>query len=261
MAQRDTAQDVQPDTNGHLPPGMTWTKVLDVLVGSNDHQIFVNGLGMAMAESGNQCIFQPNIQQRCAQVRCLAPALYHGQVLELISASLPQRWRDWDRTIDTLCLAMAELDMQPLSEVNPEEIVWLWDPYIPLKKLTLVEGDPSSGKTYLLLAIAAAVTAAMPCPIKMAKSHHPRQTSMAMSSTLRQKMALPIRYALGLRRSAQTSRAYLSREIPNRFHWLTLPSSAMPCGGIPRASWCSIPCRRFLVATSICTAPTRYAHL
>ena len=173
MAQRDTTQDVQPDTNGHLPPGMTWTKVLDVLVGSNDHQIFVNGLGKAMAESGNQCIFQPNIQQRCAQVRCLAPAIYHGQVLELISASLPQRWRDWDRTIDTLCLAMAELDMQPLSEVNPEEIVWLWDPYIPLKKLTLVEGDPSSGKTYLLLAIAASVTAGHALPDQVGKVSPP----------------------------------------------------------------------------------------
>lgn len=157
------------DANGHLPSGVTWTKALDVLVGSDDHQIFINGLGMALAESGNQCIFQPNIQQRCAKVRCLAPALYHGAILELISTSLPQRWRDWDRTIDTLCLAMAELDMQPLSEVNPEEIVWLWDPYIPLKKLTLVEGDPSSGKTYLLLAIAASVTAGHALPDQVGK--------------------------------------------------------------------------------------------
>ncbi len=169
MATTKPAQDVHPDSNGHLPPGVTWTKALDVLAGSDDHQIFVNGLGMALAESGNQCIFQPNIQQRCAQVRCLAPALYHGAILELISASLPQRWRDWDRTIDTLCLAMAELDMQPLSEVNPEEIVWLWDPYIPLKKLTLVEGDPSSGKTYLLLAIAASVTAGHSLPDQYGK--------------------------------------------------------------------------------------------
>ena len=169
MTEPETLEEVQVSSNGHLPSGVTWTKALDVLVGSDDHQIFVNGLGMALAESGNQCIFQPNIQQRCAQVRCLAPAIYHGQVLELISASLPQRWRDWDRTIDTLCLAMAELDMQPLSEVNPEEIVWLWDPYIPLKKLTLVEGDPSSGKTYLLLAIAAAVTAGHALPDQVGK--------------------------------------------------------------------------------------------
>ena len=42
--------------------------------------------------------------------------------------------------------------------MEPEEIIWLWYPYIPLKKLTLVEGDPASGKTYLILAIAAGIT-------------------------------------------------------------------------------------------------------
>lgn len=175
VADTSTEQDLQASANGHLPPGVTWTKALDVLVGSPDHQIFINGLGMALAESGNQCIFFPHIQQRCAQVRCAAPELYHGAILELISTSLPQRWREWDRTIDTLCLAMAELDMQPLSEVHPEEIAWLWDPYIPLKKLTLVEGDPSSGKTYLLLAIAAAVTSGHALPTQEGTVGKPNQ--------------------------------------------------------------------------------------
>ena len=169
MASPKTEQDVQISADGHLPPGITWAKALDVLAGSDDHQIFTNGLIHAVAEEGNQCLFHVNIQQRCAQVRCHAPALYHGTILELISASLPQRWRDWDHTIDTFCLAMAELDMQPLSEVQAEEIVWLWDPYIPLKKLTLVEGDPSSGKTYLLLAIAAAVTSGHSLPTQEGK--------------------------------------------------------------------------------------------
>jgi RecA-family ATPase len=158
MAETYTAADLQGSTNGHLPPGVTWTKALDVFVGSPDHEIFVNGLAMALAESTNRCLFKPHIQQRCAEVRLFAPDLYYSTMLELITATLPQRWREWDHTIDTLCLAMAELDLQPLSEVTPEEITWLWDPYIALKKLTLVEGDPSAGKTYLLLAIAAAVT-------------------------------------------------------------------------------------------------------
>lgn len=45
-----------------------------------------------------------------------------------------------------------------LSEIQPTKVSWLWKPYIPLGKLTLVEGDPGEGKTWLCLAIAAAVT-------------------------------------------------------------------------------------------------------
>lgn len=44
------------------------------------------------------------------------------------------------------------------SDVEPEEIEWLWHPYLPLGKLTILEGDPGQGKTYLMLAIAAAMT-------------------------------------------------------------------------------------------------------
>lgn len=45
-----------------------------------------------------------------------------------------------------------------LADIEPEEITWLWHPYLPLGKLTLLEGDPGQGKTYLMLAVAAAVT-------------------------------------------------------------------------------------------------------
>jgi len=45
-----------------------------------------------------------------------------------------------------------------MSEVQPEPVVWLWDPYIPLKKPTLLEGDPGIGKSWVCLAIATAVS-------------------------------------------------------------------------------------------------------
>lgn len=45
-----------------------------------------------------------------------------------------------------------------LSDIAPEEVRWLWHPYVPLGKLTLLEGDPGQGKTYLMLAAAAAIT-------------------------------------------------------------------------------------------------------
>ena len=45
-----------------------------------------------------------------------------------------------------------------LSTVQPEPVSWLWEPYIPRRKLTLVEGDPGTGKTWLMLQIAAAIS-------------------------------------------------------------------------------------------------------
>lgn len=51
-----------------------------------------------------------------------------------------------------------------LGDVEPEEVSWLWEPYLPLGKLTLLEGDPGVGKTWAALQIAANVTKGDPFP-------------------------------------------------------------------------------------------------
>lgn len=51
-----------------------------------------------------------------------------------------------------------------LADVEPEEVQWLWYPYIPLRKLTLLEGDPGDGKTFLALTLTAALTRGDPLP-------------------------------------------------------------------------------------------------
>jgi hypothetical protein len=50
-----------------------------------------------------------------------------------------------------------ELDVC-MADVEPQEVEWLIEPYIPLGKLTIVEGDPDEGKSFAMLAIAAALT-------------------------------------------------------------------------------------------------------
>lgn len=49
-----------------------------------------------------------------------------------------------------------------MSDVEPQEVKWLWHPYIPLGKLTLLEGDPGLGKTFISLTLAAAITRGWP---------------------------------------------------------------------------------------------------
>lgn len=48
-----------------------------------------------------------------------------------------------------------ELKMIRMSEIQSQEIDWLWYPFIPYGKLTIVQGDPGDGKTTMVLNIAA----------------------------------------------------------------------------------------------------------
>ena len=48
-----------------------------------------------------------------------------------------------------------KLKMIKLSEIQTQEVKWLWFPMIPYGKLTIVQGDPGDGKTTLILNIAA----------------------------------------------------------------------------------------------------------
>jgi AAA domain/DnaB-like helicase N terminal domain len=45
-----------------------------------------------------------------------------------------------------------------LRDIQPVAISWVWRPYLPFGMISMLSGDPGSGKTFVLLAIAAAVT-------------------------------------------------------------------------------------------------------
>ena len=47
------------------------------------------------------------------------------------------------------------LKMIRMSEVESQEVKWLWYPFIPYGKLTIIQEDPGDGKTTLVLNIAA----------------------------------------------------------------------------------------------------------
>ena len=47
------------------------------------------------------------------------------------------------------------LQMIKMSEIQSQEVSWLWYPFIPYGKLTIIQGDPGDGKTTLVLNIAA----------------------------------------------------------------------------------------------------------
>ncbi len=48
-----------------------------------------------------------------------------------------------------------ELKLINMADVEATEVKWLWYPYIPYGKITIIQGDPGEGKTTLILNLAA----------------------------------------------------------------------------------------------------------
>mgnify|MGYP000987230098 CR=1 FL=1 len=51
-----------------------------------------------------------------------------------------------------------------MSEIETEQVKWLWYPYIPYGKVTIIQGDPGEGKTSFVLAMIALLTRGDPLP-------------------------------------------------------------------------------------------------
>lgn len=60
---------------------------------------------------------------------------------------------------------MAELKILNMDEIPATEVGWLWYPYIPYGKITIVHGDPGDGKTMMILQLASILSRGdkLPC--------------------------------------------------------------------------------------------------
>jgi len=50
------------------------------------------------------------------------------------------------------------ITLRRMQDVKAEKVEWLWHPYVPKSKVTLVEGDPGEGKSQLVLAVGSGVS-------------------------------------------------------------------------------------------------------
>lgn len=51
-----------------------------------------------------------------------------------------------------------------MSDIETEQVQWLWYPFIPYRKITIIQGDPGEGKTSFVLAMIALLTTGKPLP-------------------------------------------------------------------------------------------------
>lgn len=66
-----------------------------------------------------------------------------------------------------------ELKLIHMEDVVSKEVKWLWYPYIPYGKITIIEGDPGEGKTTLVLKLAAALSRGLPLPCDDDEEYEP----------------------------------------------------------------------------------------
>ena len=59
----------------------------------------------------------------------------------------------------------SEFSLTYLNTIQSRDVKWLWYPYIPYGKITIVQGDPGDGKTTFILSLIAGLTHAgnLPC--------------------------------------------------------------------------------------------------
>ena len=57
-----------------------------------------------------------------------------------------------------------KLQLIRMSDVKLQQVDWLWYPYIPFGKITMIQGDPGEGKTTLALRLAAACSTGIALP-------------------------------------------------------------------------------------------------
>ena len=59
---------------------------------------------------------------------------------------------------------MEQLEIIKASEITTREIEWLWYPFIPYGKVTILQGDSGDGKSLMILKLAAMLTQGEPMP-------------------------------------------------------------------------------------------------
>lgn len=64
----------------------------------------------------------------------------------------------WFDRKDTMMLDLCDGQLKLYSNVTETAVDWLWYPYIPFGKITLIQGDPGCGKSTLMMNIISAVS-------------------------------------------------------------------------------------------------------
>jgi hypothetical protein len=79
------------------------------------------------------------------------------------------RWHAVLTAVAKALPASPHVVVRSMDEIEEQEIAYVWNPYVALGKLCLLDGDPGSGKTGLVCILAAAISRGYPMPDQAGK--------------------------------------------------------------------------------------------
>ena len=111
-------------------------------------------------------------------------------------------------TADKAVMLGKQLSIVNMADVQPEEVDFLWKPYLPLGKLSIMEGNPGEGKTFAALAIASSVTTGVPFVFERGRTWEMREPGNVLYLTAEDGAADTIRPRLD-KQGADASRVWV----------------------------------------------------
>ena len=105
----------------------------------------------------------------------LPELLDHGDVSDWLAAGHTRADMEALHQNEKPLIEAPHLIIERFADIPPEEVSWVWYPYLPEGKITILEGDPGQGKTYLMLAIASALTNGYTLPDQRGRPGPPSQ--------------------------------------------------------------------------------------
>jgi RecA-family ATPase len=77
------------------------------------------------------------------------------------------------------------------ASIEPRDIAWFWKPYLPRGMLSLLDGDPGCGKSYLTLSLAAALSTGRPFPGVVGRPRSPRPSLICSAEDPAEEVIVP----------------------------------------------------------------------
>jgi hypothetical protein len=102
--------------------------------------------------------------------------------------------------------------IQTASQITQEPISWLWEPFIPLGGFTLIEGEEGLGKTFLICALATALSTGAALPLQQSENPVAPEPKRVLIYTAEDSLSQQIVPRLRLM-NADLSRIYLCDDI------------------------------------------------
>lgn len=84
------------------------------------------------------------------------------------------------------------------SSIIPQAVKWIWEPYLPRHMLSILDGDPGCGKSYLTLALATALSTGAPFPgMEGRRARRPCRTLICNAEDTLEHVVVPRLMSLG----------------------------------------------------------------